>query len=225
MTNLLILFLKNYLYFADSVDKNRLTKVTGMYKGHLVEMKQSGCLWGPAEWKELAGPQGISTGCFYPPLIFQFFVIHKSPPKFQGNIVHISKMLDDPKFIDVKIIVKGKTFGAHLAILASASPVMAATFKSGKFKEGATKSMRIDDMEPQVFEQILRHLYATAMPRLNEFAEQLLEAADKYQIDSLKRECEVYLSSNLTFENVIDRFFLAQTFSFFVVSKVARANY
>ena len=184
-----------------------------MYKGQRVEMKQSGCLWGPAEWKEMAKTMCISTGQVYPNPTFQFFVNFKSPVKYQWNMAHISKMLNDPQFIDVKFIVKGKTFGAHLAVLASASHVMATTFESGKFKEGPIKSMQIDDMTPQVFEQILHFLYSSAMPRWNEFAEPLLEAAVKYKIHSLQRECEVFMSSNLTIENVISRFTLAHRYS------------
>ena len=38
---------------------------------------------------------------------------------------------------DVQFIVEGQAFEAHLAIVASASPIMAAMFKSGKFQVGA----------------------------------------------------------------------------------------
>jgi BTB/POZ domain len=56
-------------------------------------------------------------------------------------------------------VVKGETIGTHLVIVASASPVMAAMFEPGKFKEGNDITAHINDTEPEVFRQMLRFLY------------------------------------------------------------------
>lgn len=70
----------------------------------------------------------------------------------------MEKLLHDGKFSDVTIKVKGKQFQAHKAILASRSKVFEAMFKVDciEKKENMTK---IDDVEPEVFQEVLNYIY------------------------------------------------------------------
>ena len=94
---------------------------------------------------------------------------------------------------------------AHAAILASASPVMAAIFEPGKFKEDQSRVVEITDIEPEVFQQLLRFVYTGNAPLMKEdsVAEQLLIAANKYQMDKMKAECEDTLIDKITLDNAV----------------------
>jgi hypothetical protein len=106
---------------------------------------------------------------------------------------------------DLKFIVKGQETTAHAAILAAASPVMAAMFEPGKFKEGQSKIVEIDDIEPEVFQQLLHYVYTGTAPKLEDetITEPLFLAADKYQMDKIKEHCEDILIRKLSPENAV----------------------
>ena len=103
--------------------------------------------------------------------------------------------------------------GAHLAIISAASPVMAAMFQPGNFQEGSTKMVKINDFDPEIYQQMLRYIYTGVAPEMLKHLEDLFKIADKYQITSLKLECEQVMSDRLTLENVIRRLELASNHS------------
>ena len=83
------------------------------------------------------------------------------------------------------------------------------------------KTVQINDVEPEVFEQMLYYLYTGVVPKMKELAELLLVAADKYQFESLKQECEQYLISVLSLDDVIHHLELAKVLS---ASKLLEAS-
>ena len=156
--------------------------------------------------------------------LHSFFGAHASSGE-RHILNHLSKLLDSQSMADVLFIVKGQKIGAHSAIVVSASPVMAAMFEPDKFKEGRgtlidssehgyqrvdgmlsnTKVVDIDDIDPDVFHQMLRYVYTGHVTDLHKdsMAEELYLAADKYQIDSLKDLCEESMTWNMNIHNVI----------------------
>jgi BTB/POZ domain len=131
----------------------------------------------------------------------------------EGKLAHFSKMLDDQLLTDVNFIVGGRKFGAHLAVLVAASPVMAAMFGRENYLEGQSKTARIDDVDPEVFLQMLRYLYTGVAPKMSKYVEDLFAVADKYQISTLKMECEQLMVSSLKVDNVVRRLELAYAHS------------
>ena len=117
---------------------------------------------------------------------------------------HLTNLFDSQTSTDVKFVVQGREIGAHLCVL-SINPVMAAMFDPDKFQEGQTKRVTIEDVSPETFRILLRHLYSGQTPRVeDEFkAEELLKAADKYQISAIKDACEKYLQCHLKSGNAI----------------------
>ena len=167
-------------------------------------MQENKRAWGPCLWKSNLSVS--LDGTCSPRAIFQLIIEHRGQNNVQENarkLSHFSKLFDTQLLSDVQFVVQWKSFSAHLAILAAASPVMAAMFESG------TSTKEINDVEPEVFEQVLRYLYTGVAPQLKELTESLLVAADKFQITDLKEECEVHLVSQLTMENVVQRLLLA----------------
>ena len=181
-------------------------------------MKESDGLWGPVEWTNTCASfsnyrNNSRIKPNYP--IFQIVLEYRPKPvtEVEPKLAHMSKLLDTELLSDVQFIVKGKKIGAHLAIISAASPVMAVMFQPGNFLEGSTRSVQINDFGPEIFQQMLPYVYTGVAPDMLKHLEDLFKIADKYQITSLKLECEQVMSDRLTLENVIRRLELASNHS------------
>jgi speckle-type POZ protein len=150
--------------------------------------------WEPVQWKFFSQINKFSV----------HFVIEDH--RFDGRqhiLSHLAHLFDSRIMADVKFLVKDEEIGAHLAIVVSASPVMAAMLEPDKFKEGLTKTVHIDDMEPDVFKEMLRYLYTGAVPQLEQNGEPLFVAADRFQIQGLKELCTEQLIQQLHLNNAV----------------------
>ncbi|EFX81387.1 hypothetical protein DAPPUDRAFT_34198, partial [Daphnia pulex] len=92
-------------------------------------------------------------------------------------------------------------------ILAARSPMFAAMFAHPTI-ENLTNSFEIQDVEPNVFQEILRFIYtgrvsSTAMENLTA---PLIATVDKYLLvlDQLKKECENHLIHRMSAVNCLD---------------------
>ncbi|CAL4924952.1 unnamed protein product [Urochloa decumbens] len=117
---------------------------------------------------------------------------------------HLGDLLSTGRGADVVFEVGGETFAAHRAVLAARSPVFAAELFSA-MREGDTTPaaaagvvVRVEDMEPRVFQALLRFAYTDSLPlettaKRNEegaMCQHLLVAADRYDMERLKLVCE-----------------------------------
>ncbi|XP_073161475.1 speckle-type POZ protein-like isoform X2 [Lepidochelys kempii] len=73
--------------------------------------------------------------------------------------------------------------------------------------------VEINDVDPEVFKEMMRFIYTGKAPNLDKMADNLLAAADKYALERLKVMCEEALCSNLSVENVADILILADLHS------------
>ncbi len=150
---------------------------------------------------------------------FQLIIEYPSPKKpVEAESVilrNLSKLLDNDSNADINFTIQNHKIAAHSAIISASSPVFAAMLEHGKFKEGLTKTVEIDDINVEVFKQLLQFLYTGVAPDYDSPAitEQLFLAADKYQVDFLKNQCEDSLISKLTVENVIHCLVLGHLYS------------
>ena len=107
---------------------------------------------------------------------------------------------------DVQFRLKDEltTVGAHVAILSAGSPVFAAMFQT-ECLESRTRKVVINDIQMNVFWQLLTYLYTGNAPDLEneEITQLLFEAADKYGVTTLKNECVDVILHQLTVSNVI----------------------
>jgi speckle-type POZ protein len=133
----------------------------------------------------------------------------------EGVLTHLSNLLDTQSMADVTFVVKNEKIGAHAAIIVSGSPVICAMFEKDKFKEGHTRAVEIEDIDPSVLKEMLRSLYTGRAPKMDEdgMTEPLFLAADKYQIEALKDLCEQSLISKLNMQKVVHYLVLAHLHS------------
>ena len=105
---------------------------------------------------------------------------------------------------DMTFEIGGNNLHAHTQIVGASSPVLAAMFQND-FKEGLTKTVKIEDTTVEVFQQFLHYLYTNQVPEMKKegIAAGLFELADKYAVDSLKEESAICLAKQLDVENAV----------------------
>ncbi|UYV69894.1 SPOPL [Cordylochernes scorpioides] len=131
--------------------------------------------------------------------------------QFQVPICRLSadltSLLERQKFSDVVLMASHHRILAHKNILAVRCPQFDLLFEQQMEKK--QNIISIDGLTPEVLEEILRFIYAGESPNLDNMADRLLPAADKYGLERLKVMCEVHLASNLTLEKAADVLILA----------------
>ena len=112
---------------------------------------------------------------------------------------------------DVIFNVSGRQFTAHKIILATKSPVFKAMFHHSSNKEVLSGQVKVEDIEPDVFQEILLFIYTgrTQLTAMNKMAPGILAAADKYLLQDLKTRFETHLIRQMSAENCLELLCLA----------------
>ncbi|XP_044320588.1 BTB/POZ and MATH domain-containing protein 2-like [Triticum aestivum] len=134
-------------------------------------------------------------------------------PNLQGQLEGMRKKGEGA---DVTFSVCGNLFHAHRCLLAARSLVFKAEL-FGPMKEKATRSIKVEDIEPLVFEALLHFVYTDSMPDDEHSKDwnmaklqHLLVAADRYGLDGLKALCESKLCECIDVETVATTLVLAE---------------
>ncbi|CAN6229627.1 unnamed protein product [Urochloa humidicola] len=118
-----------------------------------------------------------------------------------------AKMLKDADGADVTINVGDRVFLAHKYVLAARCKVFKAQL-FGVMKESNTECLRIEDMEPSVFERLLHFIYTDSLSEDHEGDQcvattmHLLVAADRYGLFRLVLMCEEKLRNWIDVQSV-----------------------
>lgn len=151
-------------------------------------------------------------------LIFDFIITFtdktKTLVKTESSLVleRLMDMWETKRQADVTFIFKDESIEAHSLIIASGSPVLAAMFQNN-CKEKQEKVVEIKDIDPSVFDNLLRYIYTGDSDWDNVNVADLLIAADKYQVESLKKECAFHLAQDLTVENATQYLVMAHLYN------------
>ncbi|XP_057339968.1 speckle-type POZ protein-like [Microplitis mediator] len=122
------------------------------------------------------------------------------------------QLLDNKTGSDIVLAVGDQKFEAHKSILMARSPFFLAIFTSN-MKESRESEITIPEIKPEIFKKILYSIYTDEVTELDENAEDLLEAADRFQLLSLKKRCEESLCKSVTVERAITILTLAERHS------------
>jgi len=114
-------------------------------------------------------------------------------------------------FADVKVACGDRVFECHQFMLSARSPVFRAMFQSD-MTEAQTKRVDIQDLQPDVVNDMLLYIYTGNTPNLNRVAGELLAAADKYQLEQLKNICEERLCNSLEIGNSVSHLVLGDMY-------------
>ncbi|XP_046452787.1 speckle-type POZ protein-like [Daphnia pulex] len=136
----------------------------------------------------------------------------RDQPLFNDDelIQHLGGLHQTMKFSDVTFTIRGCKFEAHKAILSARSPVFAAMFDH-ETAENLSHQVKINDVDPEVFQELLRFVYTGRIPviTMKTLTTGLLAAAGKYLLGSLMTACEKYLVNDLSADNCIELLILA----------------
>lgn len=137
--------------------------------------------------------------------------IVRSPRRHRSLMDDLLKLRQMTDEADVFFCVQGQILPAHTIILAMRSPVFNARFHNPlRLGRGRRLVMKIEDMRPEVFSALLHFMYRDSMRHCMrgltrvekiEFRKDLLVAADRYDIEKLKLDCERRLCKSLDVEN------------------------
>jgi speckle-type POZ protein len=114
----------------------------------------------------------------------------------------LEELFNNKTFSDVTLNVGGRSFDAHKAILSSRSKVFAAMFVH-ETTEKLSNHVDIQDIHPDVFQEVLRFIYTGRVPP-EKMTASLLAAADKYLLEQLKLECETQLTHRMSAGNCLE---------------------
>lgn len=113
---------------------------------------------------------------------------------------------------DFTFVVKGKKIKVHKKLLAAASPVFALLFVSN-MQESHANLCKIDKITPKIFKHLIDFIYVAKLPDdFEDVTKELFEAAHYYELIRLKEICVQELKYQLSLENAIEIYSLANTF-------------
>lgn len=128
------------------------------------------------------------------------------------NSTHLEDILRDKIFTDVKIItVDSNVIEAHKFVLAR-SPVFQAMFKN-EMKEKKSGEVHVKNFNYQTMISVIRFMYTDKVEDLKFVANELLNAADYYDLPELKETCITWLQHNISIHNFVQALLTAERFA------------
>jgi len=122
---------------------------------------------------------------------------------YKNLIKDLDSLFTSQEYSDVKVKCGEKEFNCHKIILSSRSPVFK-TMLELDMKEKQTGRIEIKDMNLEVFEDLLKYIYTSEAPNIDDHTLDLFSAADLYQLEDLKKLCEMKLSFGIDVANCIN---------------------
>lgn len=123
----------------------------------------------------------------------------------------IESMLDTGRFSDCVIACGGQEFPCHKLILAARSSVFDAMF-SHDMKEQIRNRVEIEDLDVNIVKDMIDYIYSGQVIELESKASGLITAAEKYDLQELKRMCVTSLCNGIRYDNVLDMLVLVETY-------------
>lgn len=98
-------------------------------------------------------------------------------------------------FSDVELVIEGTTLYVHRQYLAEWSPVWRQIFMSNQFNGEKIISMHLPGKRLQQFIELLNCIYSSQKPISDANVDFLLEMAEEYRMEHIKKKCEDFLIS------------------------------
>ncbi|XP_066559811.1 kelch-like protein 3 [Amia ocellicauda] len=122
----------------------------------------------------------------------------------------LKQLLDAEQLCDVTLVVEGRRFMCHRALLAAVSPYFRAMFTSPLVESRLTE-IRLEEVTPQVMETVIRFVYSGEAGLSLDTAEDLFVAANRLQVLPLQDLCSRFLFEHLSVENCLGMYSLARS--------------
>ncbi|CAB3408698.1 unnamed protein product [Caenorhabditis bovis] len=134
------------------------------------------------------------------------------------------RMLESAEGYDMEIeagIDECEKFYVHSFKLSAHSDVFRRMFTHSDILETSEKRLRISDFTPTAVRAMLQFMYGGVIRMDLEIEDtmEVMQIAEKYQIESLKRTCEQYLLDRLVVSNVLDCLAQGDTFQSVILTE------
>ncbi|CAL8116511.1 unnamed protein product [Orchesella dallaii] len=113
----------------------------------------------------------------------------------------LGKLFSQSIATDCTVSARKSSFKAHKTILSARSSVFAAMFNANMI-ERETATVNITDFDSEVVKGMLEYLYTGETAVMASRAQELLQIAEKYNLEELKEDCEYAIGNSLTKDNV-----------------------
>lgn len=114
----------------------------------------------------------------------------------------LKDMLDNNKFIDCVLKIKGKEFPCHRLVLAACSPYFRAMFLTD-LEESKKKEIDLEDVDPDVMVKILNYIYTSEIEITEKNVQDIFSVANMLQIPSIFTVCVSFLQKKLCLSNCL----------------------
>ena len=144
---------------------------------------------------------------------------HQIIQKLQLLSQDLEKLVFTKELSDVQIHCGDKLFHCHQVILSARSPVFKVMFQA-EMTEKKTRKVEVTDLDPDIVSELLTFIYTGQTPKLTKgqtskddtYAKGLLQAAEKYQLEQLKKICVEKLCNNVDVKNCLDYLVIGDLF-------------
>jgi len=120
----------------------------------------------------------------------------------------ISAIFDNGRFSDCTVVCDSREFHCHKNILSARSTVFEAMF-THDMTENRSSLVDIVDLDGDIVNDMINYIYSGRVENLDQKADRLISAAEKYDLGELKGLCETALCDNINTDNVLDLLVLA----------------
>ncbi|KAE9596468.1 putative chromatin remodeling & transcription regulator BTB-POZ family [Lupinus albus] len=138
--------------------------------------------------------------------------IDAAPPSPTPQVYLGEQYVNNSSVSDVTFLVEGKRFYAHRICLLASSDAFRAMFDGG-YREKDARDIEIPNIRWEVFELMMRFIYTGSVDVTLHIAQDLLQAADQYLLEGLKRLCEYTIAQDISLENVSRMYEFSEAFN------------
>ncbi|XP_060554452.1 kelch-like protein 12 [Ruditapes philippinarum] len=120
-----------------------------------------------------------------------------------------SKLYKDQEFVDITLVVDGREFFCHKNVLAISSPFFMALF-STSMSESQKEKITLKEIDSLTMELVLDYIYTGEVCMTEETVQDLLSAANRFQLLPLRAGCADFMRRHITVSNCIGVYFFAK---------------
>lgn len=137
----------------------------------------------------------------------------ESQPAVVTPIENYKKIFENDFLADFELHTNDDlTLKAHKVVIVARSPVFHAMLEN-EMLEARDSAVTIPDFDSKIIKEILRFMYYNEVEKLDEIAHELVYAAEKYQLEDLKKMCLDKIIASLNTGNVLQSLIVADRVS------------
>uniref|UniRef100_A0A0B6Z9M0 BTB domain-containing protein n=1 Tax=Arion vulgaris TaxID=1028688 RepID=A0A0B6Z9M0_9EUPU len=135
--------------------------------------------------------------------------MYRDEARASNLLTGFSQLYKNKQFVDVTLRVEKMEFPCHKNVLAASSPYFLVMF-STSLAESQQDCITLKDMEARTLELVLDYIYTGQVCLTEDTVQNLLSAANLFQLIPLRDGCAEFMMNHVTVANCIGVFFFAK---------------